>query len=68
MFNEIVGNTRGVNNNSDLCPDGDGKLLDENSESHCSVNAGPTCDNSKLIHVGDNSKLYSNDDGTLFGS
>jgi hypothetical protein len=29
MFNEIVGNTGGVNNNSDLCPDGDPKLLDK---------------------------------------
>jgi hypothetical protein len=31
-------------------------------------NAGAACDNSKLIHVGDNSELYSDDDGTLFGS
>ena len=31
-------------------------------------NAGAACDNSKLIHVGDNSELYSDDNGTLFGS
>jgi hypothetical protein len=40
MFDEIVGNTGGVNNNSGLRPDGDAKLLDENSESHCSAKCG----------------------------
>jgi hypothetical protein len=56
-----------LNSDGEGVPQSSNQSTDK-SESHCLANLGAACANSKLIHVGDNSESYSDDNGTLFGS
>ena len=73
MFNEIVGNAGGVNNNSDVCPNGDGQLLDKGEGVPGSSNSSSDEEMSKefvgnIGGIGNYSNLRSDANTTLTGS